>query len=125
MFGLGQLNFKIKRYETAEYWLAKACNIHKDIAYRFWLGLTYFKLYELLSETNPKKAKFASFAARNLHWCVEQETCQKYALFTLLHLAASVKNSFKDPVKIEELNPLIYYTMSISELGIKSMSNLA
>lgn len=76
MFGLGQLNYRIQRYETAEHWLVKAYTLHKDIAYRFWLGMTYFKLYELLPLANPKKAKFASYAAKNLHRCAEDKNCQ-------------------------------------------------
>lgn len=48
MFGIGKLNFKIKRYEIAEYWFVKAYTLHRDIAYRLWLGFTYFKLYDIL-----------------------------------------------------------------------------
>lgn len=66
MFGLAKLNYRIKRFETAEYWLVKAYTLYRDIAYRVWLGFTYFKLYEILPISNPKKAKFASYAVKNL-----------------------------------------------------------
>ena len=75
MFGLGQLNFKIQRYEIAEYWFVKAYTLHRDISYRFWLGVTYMKLFELLPITNPNKAKFVSFAAKNLQRCAEDVNC--------------------------------------------------
>jgi uncharacterized protein HemY len=90
MFGLGQLNFKIQRYEIAEYWFVKAYTLHRDISYRFWLGVTYMKLFELLPITNQNKAKFASFAAKNLQRCAEDANCTQYALFGLILLAASV-----------------------------------
>ena len=75
MFGLGQINFKIKRYEIAEQWFVKACTLHRDVAYRFWLGITYFKLYELLPLSNNKKCMYASVAAKNLQKCAEDENC--------------------------------------------------
>jgi len=90
MFGLGQLNFKVQRYETAEYWFVKAYTLHREISYRYWLAITYFKLYELLPVTNPNKAKFASFAAKNLQRCAEDPNCRQYALFGLIYLSASV-----------------------------------
>ena len=41
MFGLGKLNFLIKRYELAERWFADAFAKKRDYVYRAWLGFTY------------------------------------------------------------------------------------
>ena len=41
MFGLGKLNFMIKRYELAERWFADAFAKKRDFVYRAWLGFTY------------------------------------------------------------------------------------
>jgi len=41
MFGLGKLNFMIKRYELAERWFADAFAKKRDYVYRAWLGFTY------------------------------------------------------------------------------------
>lgn len=65
MFGLGQLNFRIQRYETAEFWFVKAYTRKKDIAYRFWLAMTYFKLFDISSKSNKRRARFAGYAAKN------------------------------------------------------------
>ena len=115
MFGLAKLNYKIKRYETAEYWLVKAYTQYRDIAYRIWLGFTYFKLYELLPISNPKKAKFASFAVKNLQRCAEDQNCSLYANFGLLYLAASVMQEYsKSKVRIEGLSTMVNYAEDLS-----------
>lgn len=90
MFGLGQLNFKIKRYEMAEYWFTRAYSTHKDIAYRFWLAMSQFKLYEICALENPRKTKYAQSAIHNFRRCAEDPSCELYARFALFYLAASV-----------------------------------
>ena len=44
MFGLGKLNFLIKRYELAERWFTEAFSKKRDYVYRAWLGFTYMQL---------------------------------------------------------------------------------
>lgn len=41
MYGLGKVNFLIKRYELAERWFADAFAKKRDLVYRAWLGFTY------------------------------------------------------------------------------------
>ena len=58
MFGLGKINFAVKRYELAEKWFTEACIKRKDLAYRVWLGFTYIQLFNLVPLNNKRKAKF-------------------------------------------------------------------
>lgn len=44
MYGLGKVNFFVKRYELAERWFMSAYKTKKDKMYRAWLGFTYMKL---------------------------------------------------------------------------------
>ena len=59
MFGLGKLNFMVKRYELAERWFINAMEIKNDHVYRAWLGFTYMYMSQCLDEENPKRVKLA------------------------------------------------------------------
>ena len=41
MFGLGKINFALKRYELSEKWFNEAYLKRRDMAYRVWLGFTF------------------------------------------------------------------------------------
>ena len=49
MFGLGKLNFMIKRYELAARWFSDAVAQKRDYVYRAWLGFTHIKLANCLA----------------------------------------------------------------------------
>lgn len=51
MYGLGKINFLIKRYELAVHWFTKALRIKRDGVYHAWLGYTYIKLSEKAEDT--------------------------------------------------------------------------
>ena len=70
MFGLGKLNFMIKRYEIAERLFQDAFGQHRDYVYRAWLGFTYLQIYKAMDRENPKKAKYLSYAVKHLTRCV-------------------------------------------------------
>ena len=126
MFGLAKLNYRIKRFETAEYWLVKAYTLYRDIAYRVWLGFTYFKLQEILPISNPKKAKFASYAVKNLQRCAEDVNCSLYANFGLLYLSISVLQEYgKQKHNIEGLLPVVDYAECLSQQNEKYEATIA
>ena len=66
MFGLGKINFAIKRYELAEKWFTEAYLKRRDMAYRVWLGFCYIQLFKLVPTSNKRKVKFAQYAVKNL-----------------------------------------------------------
>ena len=66
MFGLGKINFTLKRYELAEKWFTEAYLKRKDLAYRVWLGFSYIQLFNLVPVSNKRKVKFAQYAVKNL-----------------------------------------------------------
>ena len=93
MFGLGKLNFLIKRYEIAERWFQDAFAQHKDYVYRAWLGFTYIQLYKAMAPGNPKRAKFLSYAVKNLSRCAKERDLAHYAIIVLLYLAIDLQQS--------------------------------
>ena len=70
MYGLGKLNFLIKRYELAEKWFIEAFNTKRDKVYRAWLGYTYIKLSQAVTVENPIRAKYLANALKNLSRCI-------------------------------------------------------
>jgi len=92
MFGIARINYTIKRYEVAESWFVKAYTIGKDMAYRIWLGMTYVKMAETVSPDNQRKAKFTSYAVKNLSRCAQDPEYAVYANFGLLYMAKTVQS---------------------------------
>jgi len=87
MYGLGKLNFLIKRYELAERWFKNAYAKKRDKVYRAWLGFTYLKLSQVVTLDNPNRAKYLEDAVRNLTRCVRDDDLDTYCIFALLFLA--------------------------------------
>ena len=91
MFGLGKLNFMIKRYELAERWFADAFAKKRDYVYRAWLGFTYIQLAKAVSDTNPKAEKYLSYAVKNLTRCVKEDDLAPFAIMALLCLSVDLQ----------------------------------
>ena len=98
MFGLGKLNFLIKRYELAERWFSDAFGKKRDYVYRAWLGFTYIYLSKALTPENPKSKKYLEYAVRNLTRCVKEDDLAFYVTSALLFLSIDLKKAGKPPV---------------------------
>ena len=92
MYGLGKLNFQIKRYEIAERWFTDAFEQKHDYVYRAWIGYTHVKLYEAVTPENPKRSKYLSYAIKNLSRCAKERDLAVYALTALIYLSVRVLN---------------------------------
>jgi hypothetical protein len=87
MFGLGKLNYMIKRYEIAERWFCRAIEVKSNHVYKAWLGFTYAQMSFLLSDQNPKKQKFSQYAIRNLTKCIKDKYLGFFTCLGLLDLS--------------------------------------
>lgn len=101
MFGLGKLNFLIKRYELAERWFDAAFAKKRDYVYRAWLGFTYVQLYEAMASDNPRRMKYLGYAVRNLTRCSKEKDLIAYTLTVLLYLSVRVTGGTSSPQLIQ------------------------
>ena len=114
MFGLGKINFAIKRYELSEKWFNEAYLKRRDMAYRVWLGFTFVQLFKLVPNNNKRKPKFGSYAVKNLgSRCLQDPNYGLYANFAMLDLAIEAT---KQGVKVDGLASPETYIDSISKL---------
>ena len=90
MFGLGKLNFLIKRYELAERWFADAFAKKRDYVYRAWLGFTYIQLYNAVTDDNPKGPKYLGYAVQNLTSCTKENDLAPFTVTALLFLSVDL-----------------------------------
>jgi len=90
MYGLGKVNFLIKRYELAERWFMKAYQVKHDKVYRAWLGLTYIKLAEAVTPENKNRITYLKYAAKNLTRCIKDDDLDTYCTMALLFLAVDL-----------------------------------
>ena len=90
MFGLGKLNFMIKRYELAERWFSDAFAQQRDYVYRAWLGFTYIQLNKAVTDSNPKGSKYLSYAVKNLTRCVKEDELAPFTITALLFLSVDL-----------------------------------
>ena len=99
MFGLGKLNFMIKRYELAERWFEDALKQKSDYVYRAWLGFTYIQLWKAVTPENPKGIKYLNYAVKNLTRCIKQDDLAPFTITVLLFLAVDLQKAALPPIK--------------------------
>ena len=87
MYGLGKVNFFIKRYELAERWFIQAYKTKHDKVYRAWLGFTYIKLSQSVVPDSTSRMTFLKYAVKNLDASARDADLETYCLLALLVLS--------------------------------------
>lgn len=103
MYGLGKLNFLIKRYELAEKWFLNAFAKKRDKVYRAWLGFTYIKLSQAVTLDNPNRSKYLDLSVKNLTRCVRDNDLDTYCIFALLFLAVDLQQEIPNMPQVAGL----------------------
>jgi len=103
MYGLGKLNFLLKRYELAEKWLIEAYTKKRDKVYRAWLGFTHIRLSQVVAVENPNRIKYLVSAVRNLSRCIQDNDLDMYCITALLFLSVDLAREVPNQPQVSGL----------------------